>query len=222
MKVLVVEDDKKISEFLVQGLKDASWSVDAVGNGKEGLISLSRNTYDVVITDIMMPEMTGLEMIEEMRSSANMTPVLILSAKDTVDDRVQGLKNGGDDYLVKPFALSELLVRLEVLVRRTDNERFIYCGELTLDTKERTVQRSGTVIDLQPKEYALLEYLVKRQDKLVTRKMIVENVWNYSFVPSTNIVDSRLCRLRKKVDGDFEHSMIQTVRGGGYTITAEA
>lgn len=220
MKALVVEDDTKTVGVLVEGLEEAGWTVETAENGKEGLISAKRNLYDVIITDLMMPEMDGLEMIGRLREGEVQTPVLVLSAKDTVDDKVKALKEGGDDYMVKPFAMAELVVRLEVLTRRLDSERIIKCEDLEVDTKNRSVKRVDGEIELQPREYALLEYLIKRQGKLVTRKMIVENVWNYSFFPSTNIVDSRLCRLRRKVDGDYDNKLIHTVRGGGYTLRA--
>ena len=218
MKALVVEDDTKTIGILVAGLEDAGWSVDTAENGKQGLICAGRNLYDVIITDLMMPEMDGLEMISHLREDDIQTPVLVLSAKDTVDDKVKALKEGSDDYMVKPFAMAELVVRLEVLTRRSDSERIIKFEDLEIDTKSRTVRRSKGEIELQPREYALLEYLIKRQGKLVTRKMIVENVWNYNFFPSTNIVDSRLCRLRRKVDGAYDNKLIHTVRGGGYTL----
>ena len=220
MKALVVEDDTKTVGVLVEGLEEAGWTVETAENGKEGLISAKRNLYDVIITDLMMPEMDGLEMIGRLREGEVQTPVLVLSAKDTVDDKVKALKEGGDDYMVKPFAMAELVVRLEVLTRRLDSERIIKCEDLEVDTKNRSVKRVDGEIELQPREYALLEYLIKRQGKLVTRKMIVENVWNYSFFPSTNIVDSRLCRLRRKVDGDYDNKLIHTVRGGCYTLRA--
>lgn len=220
MKALVVEDDTKTIGILVEGLEESGWTVETAENGKKGLINAKRNLYDVIITDLMMPEMGGLEMIGRLRGDDVQTPVLVLSAKDTVDDKVKALKEGGDDYMVKPFAMAELVVRLEVLTRRSDSERIIKFEDLEVDTKSRLVKRANGEIELQPREYALLEYLIKRQGKLVTRKMIVENVWNYSFFPSTNIVDSRLCRLRRKIDGDYDNKLIHTVRGGGYTLRA--
>ncbi|MCM8526813.1 MAG: response regulator transcription factor [Lentisphaeraceae bacterium] len=221
MKALVVEDDTKTVGILVEGLEESGWTVETAENGKEGLIQAGRNLYDVIITDLMMPEMDGLEMISQLRNDEVHTPVLVLSAKDTVDDKVKALKEGGDDYMVKPFAMAELIVRLEVLTRRSDSERVITYEDLEVDTKSRSVKRANGEIELQPREYALLEYLLKRQGKLVTRKMIVENVWNYSFFPSTNIVDSRICRLRRKIDGDYDKKLIHTVRGGGYTLRAD-
>ena len=220
MKALVVEDDAKTVGILVAGLEESGWAVETAENGKEGLISAGRNLYDVIITDLMMPEMDGLEMISFLRRDDIQTPVLVLSAKDTVDDKVCALREGGDDYMVKPFAMAELIVRLEVLTRRHDSERVLTCEDLEVDTKSRVVRRADGEIELQPREYALLEYLLKRQGKLVTRKMIVENVWNYSFFPSTNIVDSRICRLRRKIDGDYSNKLIHTVRGGGYSLRA--
>lgn len=220
MKALVVEDDLKTIGILVAGLEESGWTVDTAENGREGLINAGRNLYDVIITDLMMPEMGGLEMISCLRRDDVQTPVLVLSAKDTVDDKVKALKEGGDDYMVKPFAMAELVVRLEVLTRRSDSERVIKFEDLEVDTKSRTVRRANGEIELQPREYALLEYLIKRQGKLVTRKMIVENVWNYNFFPSTNIVDSRLCRLRRKIDSGYDRKLIHTVRGGGYTLRA--
>jgi len=218
MKALVVEDDTKTIGILVAGLEEVGWTVETAENGKEGLINAGRNIYDVIITDLMMPEMDGLEMITHLRDDGVQTPVLVLSAKDTVDDKVKALKEGGDDYMVKPFAMAELVVRLEVLTRRSDLDRIIKFEDLEVDTKSRSVRRANGEIELQPREYALLEYMIKRQGKLVTRKMIVENVWNYNFFPSTNIVDSRLCRLRRKIDGSYDKKLIHTVRGGGYIL----
>ena len=169
MKALVVEDDTKTIGILVAGLEEAGWTVETAENGKEGLINAGRNIYDVIITDLMMPEMDGLEMITRLRDDGIQTPVLVLSAKDTVDDKVKALREGSDDYMVKPFAMAELVVRLEVLTRRSDLDRIIKFEDLEVDTKSRSVRRANGEIELQPREYALLEYMIKRQGKLVTR-----------------------------------------------------
>ncbi len=220
MKALLVEDDKKIASFVIEGLQKAGWTVLHSSNGRQGLSEIAQSEFDVIIADIMMPEMDGLTMIAKLRESGSSIPVIILSAKNTVDDRVKGLQEGGDDYLVKPFAMAELEARMQVLLRRgnSSQERFLKCADLEVDLRERTVRRGPQEIILQPREYALLEYMIKRQTKIVTRRMIMENVWNYSFDPQTNVVDARMCKLRDKVDRGFEKQLIHTVRGAGYLM----
>ena len=220
MKALLVEDDKKISGFIKEGLETAGWQVAHSSNGRQGLSDAVSNDYDVIVADIMMPEMDGLTMISKLRESGNSVPVIILSARNTVDDRIKGLKEGGDDYLVKPFAMAELEARMQVLIRRgqSNEERFLRCSDLEVDTKERSVRRGNESIILQPREYALLEYLLKRQGKIVTRRMIMENVWNYNFDPQTNVVDARMCKLRDKIDRGHQERLIHTIRGAGYTL----
>jgi two-component system, OmpR family, response regulator len=222
MKVLLVEDDKKIASFIIEGLQQVGWQVSHSANGRQGLSAVLSDDFDVIIADIMMPEMDGLAMIGQLRNSGCETPVIILSAKNTVDERVVGLQQGGDDYLVKPFAMAELEARMQILIRRGNNveERIIRCADLEVDIRTRTVCRDNESIELQPREYALLEYLIKRQGKVVTRRMVMENVWNYSFDPQTNVVDARMCKLREKVDKGFACQLISTVRGAGYIIKA--
>ena len=220
MKALLVEDDKKISQFINEGLTQAGWTVTHCSNGLQGLSEVDKNDFDIIVADIMMPKMDGLTMISRLRASGNTIPVIILSAKNTVDDRVKGLQEGGDDYLVKPFAMAELTARMQALFRRGNGvaERIFNCGDLEVDIKERTAKRGSQTIDLQPKEYLLLEYLIRRQGQIVTRRMIMENVWNYSFDPGTNVVDARMCKLRDKLDRGFENQLIHTVRGAGYIM----
>jgi two-component system, OmpR family, response regulator len=220
VKVLLVEDDQKIAEFITDGLELEGWQVKHHSNGRLGLHAAQQGDYDIIIADIMMPEMDGLTMISKLRSSGTNTPVIILSAKISVDDRIQGLQEGGDDYLTKPFAMAELIIRMQVLMRRlnSSSQRIFTCADLELDTQTRSIRRGSTLIELQPKEYALLEYMIKRKEKIITRKMIMENVWDYSFDPGTNVVDARMCKLRDKIDRDYETKLIHTVRGAGYTL----
>lgn len=225
MRLLLVEDDDKIARFVSQGLKEAGFAVDHMDNGEDGLHMALNEPYDVAVIDIMLPRMDGLSMIEEMRSSGINFPVLILSARRTVDDRVKGLKTGGDDYLTKPFAFSELLARVQALVRRssgTSNPTKLEVGDLVLDIHTRKVERSGQKIDLQPLEFSLLEYLMRNAGQVVSKTMIMEHVWDYNFNPQTNVVEARICHLRDKVDKDFETKMIQTMRGVGYVLKSTA
>ncbi|MCH2207881.1 MAG: response regulator transcription factor [Lentisphaerales bacterium] len=223
MNILLVEDDLKIADFIQEGLQQQGWSLCHRQNGRQGLHSAQNSSYDLIIADLMMPEMDGLTMIGKLRQQNNQTPVIILSARNSVDDRVLGLEKGGDDYLVKPFAMAELIARIQVINRRrlNSNELFLKCADLELDIQNRLVRRGSKNIELQPKEYALLEYMLRRKDKIITRRMIMENVWHYSFDPGTNVVDARLCKLRDKVDRGFCTKLIHTIRGAGYTIKDE-
>lgn len=219
MRVLVVEDDNKIAEFVVKGLKQAGYGVDRCADGEEALILADMTSYDVAIIDLMLPRLDGLSLIQRMRARKLRTPVLILSAKASVDDRVQGLEAGGDDYLTKPFAFTELLARVQALIRRATQSaepNRLTCGDLSIDLLTREVRRGAEVIELQPREYSLLEYLMRNAGRPVSKTMIIEHVWDYAFDPGTNIVDVLVHRLRGKVDPD--KSRLHTVRGVGYVL----
>ena len=223
MRILLVEDDLKIASFVLMGLKQAGFVVDHSSDGKDGLDLASSGTYDVAIIDIMLPEMDGLSLIEELRRQKINTPVIILSAKRTVDDRVAGLQRGSDDYLTKPFAFSELLARVQALIRRGSSavqSTRLEVGDLSMDLSSREVKRGGRPIELQPREFTLLEYLMRNAGRIVSKTLILENVWDYHFDPQTNVVDVLVCRLRNKVDRDFEGTLIHTIRGVGYVLKA--
>jgi two-component system, OmpR family, response regulator len=221
MRILLVEDDLKTASFISKGLKEAGFAVDHVADGESGLQMASVESYDAAIVDIMLPKMDGLTLIETLRQEKINTPVIILSAKRAVDDRVKGLQRGGDDYLTKPFAFSELLARVQGLIRRNSGvlePTSLTVSELSMDLLTREVAREGKEIDLQPREFALLEYLMRNQGKVVSKTMIMEHVWNYNFDPQTNVVEARICRLRDKVDKDFGKKLIHTIRGVGYVL----
>jgi len=223
MRVLLVEDDKKLASYIEKGLKEAGFAVDRAEQGDEGLRLVLGSLYDVAIVDVMLPQLDGLTLIDRMRARKVLTPVLILSAKRSVDDRVRGLQTGGDDYLTKPFSFAELLARIQALIRRANHESEPTCltvGDLSIDLLRREVIRSGTKIDLQPREFALLEYLMRNDGRVVSKTMIVEHVWGYGFDPLTNIVDVVISRLRNKVDRDFDQKLIHTFRGVGYALKA--
>ena len=224
MRLLLVEDDQKIAFFIIQGLKQAGFAVDHVDNGEDGLHMALNEPYDAAVIDIMLPRIDGLTVIENMRKNGFSTPVLILSAKRTVDDRVKGLQTGGDDYLVKPFAFSELLARVQALVRRSSgitNPSYLNIGDLSLDIHTRKVFRADRRIDLQPLEFSLLEYLMRNAGQVVSKTMIMEHVWDYNFNPQTNVVEARMCHLRDKIDRDFDKKLIHTIRGVGYVLKEE-
>jgi two-component system OmpR family response regulator len=226
MKVLVVEDDEKVLSYISKGLDQEGHNVDTAPNGKDGLFLATTEKYDVMIIDRMLPELDGLTIIKTLRGTNNNTPVLILSALGEVDDKVKGLKSGGDDYLTKPFAFAELMARIEVLAKRQDNqpqeqEVTVTVGDLTLDLLGRKVTRGDQTIDLQSREFRLLDYMIKNQGKVVTRTMLLENVWDYHFDPQTNVIDVHISRLRSKIDKGFKKQLIKTVRGAGYMISAE-
>ena len=221
MRVLIVEDDASIADFVERGLREAGFAVDRAADGDEGLEAARSRVYDAAIVDLMLPKRDGLSVIEAMRAAGIMTPVLILSARRSVDDRVRGLPAGGDDYLSKPFAFAELLARVQALVRRasrTPEPTTLTFGDLTMDLLSRRVLRAGTPIDLRPREFTLLEYLMRNAGKVVSKTMILSHVWDYSFDPQTNIVDVLMSRLREKVDRPFERKLLHTVRGVGYVI----
>ena len=222
MRVLVVEDDDRIGGFLVKGLEEEGYAVDRSRDGEDGLHLALTEPYDVAVVDIMLPRMDGLSMIEALRQAGKLTPVLILSAKRSVDERVQGLQAGGDDYLTKPFAFSELSARIQALLRRSSGQSeatTIRCADLVLDLIQRKATRGEDTIEIQPREFALLEYLMRNKGRVVTRTMILEHVWNYRFDPQTNVVDARICRLRDKIDRPYSKKLIKTIRGAGYVLT---
>ncbi len=219
MRILVVEDDKKIASFVVNGLKQSGYAVDHSGDGEDALARAQAISYDALVIDLMLPKLNGLNLIQQLRSSGFHAPVLILSAKASVDDRVRGLQAGGDDYLPKPFAFSELLARIQALIRRATHAAEptrLAVGDLNLDLLTRHVERAGEKIDLQPREFALLEYLMRHANRPVTKTMILEHIFDYSFDPQTNVVDVLVHRLRSKVDKD--RAMIHTIRGVGYVL----
>ncbi len=224
MKLLLVEDDKVIADFVIKGLHEAGFSVDHMCDGKSGLCAALQNNYDLAVVDIMLPKLDGLSVISRIREKKINTPIIILSAKRTVDDRVNGLQHGGDDYITKPFSFSELLARVEALLRRASNivePTSLEIDDLELDLLSRTAHRGGKKIDLQPKEFALLEYLVRNTGRVLSKTMIMERVWNYDFDPGTNVVEARISKLREKVDKDHKTSLIHTVRGLGYVLKIE-
>jgi len=219
MRILVIEDDPKIASFIVNGLKQSGFAVDHSSDGEEGLVRAQSISYDAAVVDIMLPKLDGLNLIRELRNKNIRTPVLILSAKATVDDRVRGLQSGGDDYLTKPFAFSELLARVQALIRRatqTPEPTRLVAGDLTMDLLKREVHRGTEKIDLQPREFALLEYMMRHSTRPVTKTMILEHIFDYSFDPQTNVVDVLVHRLRSKIDKG--RAMIHTIRGVGYVL----
>ena len=224
MKILLVEDDIRTAEFVTKGLKQAGYVIDHADRGDDGYNKAINETYDAAVLDIMLPGMDGLTIVNKLRSRQINMPIIMLSAKKEVDDRIFGLQEGADDYLVKPFAFSELLARIQTITRRNQpdiNSRYINIGNLCIDIISRRVTRDEKRIDLQPREYSLLEYLARHKGRVVSKIMIMENVWEFNFDPQTNIVESRICRLREKVDKDFEEKLIHTVRGVGYVLDVE-
>ena len=223
MRVLVIEDDDKIASFIVNGLKQAGFATDHSTNGEDGLHRAATGHYDAAVVDLMLPRLDGLSVIEELRRQEVNTPVIILSAKRSVDDRVKGLQAGGDDYMVKPFAFSELLARMQALLRRATGNApaeptRMKVGDLSMNLLSREVVRGGEKLDLQAREFALLEYLMRNGGRVVSKTMILEHVWDYSFDPQTNVVDVLVCRLRNKVDKNFNEKLIHTIRGVGYVL----
>lgn len=223
MRILVIEDDQEVSSYISKGMKEAGHTVDTADNGKDGLFLATTESYDAMIVDRMLPELDGLTIIKTIRGAGNTTPALILSALGEVDDRVKGLRSGGDDYLVKPFAFAELLARIEVLSRRQGNagsgeKTTLTAGDLELNLLSRKVTRGDKSIDLQSREFQLLEYMLRHKGQVVTRTMLLEHVWDYHFDPQTNVIDVHISRLRGKVDKGFETQIIKTVRGAGYII----
>jgi len=221
MRLLLIEDDKKIALFVKTGLKEAGFVVEHAENGLDGLHFLETQRFDVAIVDLMLPGLNGLSVIKKIREQGVATPVLILSAKRTVDERVEGLVAGGDDYLTKPFSFAELLARVQALLRRSTmgvSAQEMKVADLTMDVHRRKVVRAGKEIPLQPLEFSLLEYLMRNTGRIISKTMIMEHVWDYNFNPQTNVVESRICYLREKVDKGFEPKLIHTVRGVGYVL----
>jgi two-component system OmpR family response regulator len=225
MRILIIEDDADTAAYLTKGLSESGHLVQRAATGKEGLFMALEEDFEAMVVDRMLPGLDGLALIRSLRAAGKKTPALILSALGEVDDRVEGLRAGGDDYLVKPFAFAELLARLEALLRRSDSEpgaqTMLKVGDLEMDLLTRAVRRAGRLIDLQPREFRLLEYLLRHSGQVVTRTMLLENVWDYNFDPQTNVIDVHISRLRSKIDKDFERPLLHTVRGAGYVLRAE-
>ena len=223
MRVLIIEDDRDVASFIQKGLSQAGWNVDHADDGKDGLFLATTEKYDALVVDRMLPGVDGLTLIRTLRASSNSTPALILSALGEVDDRVSGLRAGSDDYLVKPFAFSELLARLEALVRRAGAssvaaKTVLQVADLRMDLLRREVNRGDRQIDLQPREFQLLEFLMRHAGQVVTRTMLLEGVWDYHFDPQTNVIDVHISRLRSKIDKGFDRPLLHTVRGAGYRL----
>lgn len=223
MRILVIEDDQDVSTYISKGMKEAGHNIDAAHEGKEGLFLATTEEYDVLIIDRMLPQLDGLTIIKTIRGAGNRTPALILSALGEVDDRVQGLRVGGDDYLVKPFAFAELLARVEVLSRRNDNtaqnnDITLHAGDLELNLLSRKITRGNRELELKAREFQLLEYMLRHKGQVVTRTMLLECVWDYHFDPQTNVIDVHISRLRNKIDKELDTQIIRTVRGAGYII----
>ncbi len=221
MRILLIEDDATIAQFIQRGMQEAGFTIAHAADGMAGLDLALNDSYDVGIIDLMLPKLDGLAIIDRMRERKINMPVIILSARRSLDDRVQGLQRGGDDYLTKPFSFSELLARVNALLRRANSvveSTDLSVGDLTIDLLARTALRSGRKIDLQPKEFALLEYLMRNAGHIVSKTMIMERVWNYNFDPQTNVVEARISKLREKIDRDFDQPLIHTFRGLGYVL----
>ena len=221
MRILLVEDDVKIASFVEKGLRAAGYAVDHAIDGETGLHLALTEPYDAAVVDIMLPKLSGLSVIEQMREKKINTPVIILSAKDSVDDRVKGLQTGSDDYMTKPFSFSELLARIQALIRRAgglSEPTQLATGNLLMNLLTREVRREGRKIELQPIEFSLLEYLLRNAGRVVSKTMIMEHVWDYNFDPETNVVEARISRLRDKIDRDFSKKLIHTIRGVGYVL----
>jgi two-component system OmpR family response regulator len=225
MRVLIVEDDEDVVRYMVKGLKESGMIADHAVDGETGWRMAATGSYDVIVVDRMLPELDGVALVARLRAGGIATPVLFLSALGKVDDRVTGLRAGGDDYLVKPFAFSELLARIEALARRrgpVESQTRLRVGDLEMDLLSREVTRGGRRIELQPREFAMLEYLMRHAGQVVTRTMLLENVWEYHFDPQTNVIDVHISRLRGKIDRDFGVALLHTVRGAGYCLRAPA
>jgi len=225
--MLIVEDDKDVSSYIANGLKQSGHAVDQSFDGRDGLFMATTETYDAIILDRMLPHVDGLTVLRTMRASGIRTPVLLLSAIGEVDDRVEGLNAGADDYLVKPFAFSELQARIDALVRRADSaseagKTHLVVADLEMDLLRRKVQRGGVRIDLQPREFQLLEFLMRNTGQVVTRTMLLESVWGYHFDPQTNVIDVHISRLRNKIDKEFDVPLLHTIRGSGYRLDADS
>lgn len=224
MRLLIIEDDKKISDLLKKGFNEAGFNTETSSNGQAGYELALAEDYDLLIVDVMLPDKDGFSIVEDLRKNNRGVPVLFLSAKRSTEDRIEGLQKGGDDYIVKPFSFSEVLVRCQTILRRTtkqvDNMKLSY-QDLYLDLQYRSVTRNNVVLELHQKEFALLEYLLRNKEKVLTKTQILEKVWSYDFDPQTNVVDVLICRLRNKIDKDFKVKLIKTVRGVGYALKSD-
>ncbi len=225
-RILVVEDDAETRAFLAKALGEAGWNVEAVGSGREGLYHATGGGFDALVLDRMLPDLDGLSLLKSARAAGVATPAILLTAMSAIDERVRGLREGADDYLAKPFSFAELEARLEAVLRRPAEapraaETRLVCGDLALDLIARTARRGGRRIALQTREFQILEYLMRRQGRVVTRTMLLEGVWDYHFDPKTNVIDVHVSRLRRKIDGPGEAALIHTVRGAGYVMAAE-
>jgi two-component system, OmpR family, response regulator len=221
MRILLVEDDNRTAQFIKKGFVQAGYAVDRAADGLEGLFMAQDVAYDAVVVDIMLPKLDGLTLIERLRKQHINTPIIVLSAKKTVDERILGLQKGGDDYLVKPFAFTELLVRVQTLLRRSqsiEEPAKLVVDDLSMDLTSRKVNRGGDRIELQHREFSLLEYLLRNTGRVVSKTMIMEHVWDYNFDPESNVVESRICHLREKIDHPYACKLIHTVRGAGYVL----
>ncbi|MDD9304959.1 MAG: response regulator transcription factor [Desulfobacter sp.] len=224
MRLLLVEDDEKIASFVEKGLRSAGFAVDHAQTGIEGLDMALGVDYDTLIVDIMLPEMDGFSLIEKLRAKGKNTPIIVLSARGRVGDRIKGLEAGADDYLTKPFSFSELQARVQALIRRAGNQTepvSLTYADLSVDIVKRQVRRGQDLLDLQPLEFSLLEYLIRNRERVVSKTMIMEHVWNYNFDPMTNVVEARICRLRDKIDKGYPIKLIHTVRGAGYVLKTQ-
>ncbi|MFT7259816.1 MAG: two-component system OmpR family response regulator [Glaciecola sp.] len=223
MKILIVEDDVTVAQYIKKGLKESGHSPDVANDGKQGLLLAMSNQYDVIVLDRMLPHIDGITLLNTIRASGDKTPAVILSAKNKVEDKVKGLRSGADDYMTKPFAFEELLARIDIIASRQtalpSTVTEIVLGELKLDLINRRVTRNDKVIDLQSKEFKLLEFLLKNKGNIVTRTMLLEKVWEYNFDPQTNVIDVHISRLRNKIDKGFSYPIIETIRGAGYLIS---
>jgi len=221
MRILLIEDDASVADYILRGLRESGYTVDHVADGKQGLYMATSEPYDLLVVDRMLPNVDGLTIVQTIRAAGNVIPVLFLSALGDVDDRVKGLRAGGDDYLVKPFAFDELLARLEAMARRKEGGgpvTQLKVGDLEMDLLSHKVTRAGKSIILQPREFRLLEYLMKHAGQVVTRTMLLEKVWDYHFDPQTNVIDVHISRLRQKIDKEFDRPLLHTVRGAGYML----
>jgi DNA-binding response OmpR family regulator len=221
MRILVIEDDAKIASFITKGLAQSGFAVDHAADGEQGLFLATSEPYDAAVVDLMLPKRDGLSIITEMRKAGIETPVIILSARHSVEDRIRGLQTGSDDYLVKPFTFAELLARIQALIRRASRAAEpsrLTVGDLSIDLITRETVRSGRSVELQPREFSLLEYLMRHAGQVVSKTMILEHIWDYHFDPQTNVVDVLVCRLRNKIDREYGTKLIHTIRGVGYVI----
>ena len=220
MRILIVEDEKKVAAFIKKGLEEETYAVDIAADGEEGLYMGGQNQYDLIILDLMLPKINGLDILSNLRAKKNSIPILLLTAKDSVEDKVKGLNLGADDYLTKPFAFSELLARIRVLLRRgkVESKTTLEIADLTLNLVSHKVRRGDEEIELTGKEYSLLEYFMRNQEKVLTRTMIAEHVWDYNFDTFTNVIDVYVNHLRKKIDKNFSTKLLHTLRGVGYVM----